>query len=157
MTFNFALQAIDQIVNSAAKIHYMSNGDIKCPIVFRGLNGAANGVGAQHSQCFAALYSQIPGLKVIAPWNVEDTIGLLRAGIRDDNPVIFLENEIMYGKSFEVSDKVLDKDFVLPIGKAKVEREGKDVTLIGFSKMVGMCLKAADALALEGISCEVSK
>lgn len=155
MTWNFALQAIDHIVNSAAKTLYMSAGDISCPIVFRGPNGAAAGVAAQHSQCFAAWYSQVPGLKVVAPYDSEDARGLLKAAIRDPDPVVFLENEILYGQAFPVTPQVLDKDFVLPIGKAKVQRAGKDVTLVSFSKMVGYCLKAADTLAAQGIDCEV--
>lgn len=120
MTFNFSMQAIDQIVNSAAKHHYMSAGQITCPIVFRGPNGPAAGVAAQHSQDFAPWYASVPGLKVIVPYDAEDNRGLLKAAIRDPDPVVFLENEIMYGESFEVSEEVLDKDFVLPIGKAKV-------------------------------------
>ena len=155
MTFNFAMQAIDQIINSAGKIHYMSAGNLTCPIVFRGLNGAAYGVAAQHSQCYAAWYAQCPGLKVVAPWSAEDARGLLKASIRDDNPVVFLENEPTYGNSFEVSDNVLDKDFVLPIGKAKVEKEGKHCTIVTFSKMVGISLQAAKVLEAEGISVEV--
>lgn len=155
MTWNFALQAIDQIINSAAKTYFMSNGQISTPIVFRGPNGAAAGVGAQHSQCFAAWYGSVPGLKVIAPYDAEDCRGLLKAAIRDPDPVVFLENELMYGVSFPVAAEVLDKDFVLPIGKAKVMREGTDVTLVSFSKMVGYCLDAAEKLQAEGISCEV--
>ncbi|KAL4854880.1 Pyruvate dehydrogenase E1 component subunit beta-1 [Chlorella vulgaris] len=155
MTFNFSMQAMDQIINSAAKHHYMSSGAITCPIVFRGANGAAAGVAAQHSQCFAAWYSSVPGLKVLAPYDAEDTRGLLKASIRDPDPVVFLENEILYGESFPVDQAVLDKDFVLPIGKAKVMRSGTDVTLIGFGKMVGYNLKAAELLEQEGISCEV--
>jgi len=152
MTFNFAMQAIDQIINSAAKTLYMSGGQMGCPIVFRGPNGAASRVGAQHSQCYASWYAHCPGLKVVAPWSAADAKGLLRAAIRDPNPIIFLENEILYGQSFEVPT---DPDFVLPIGKAKVEREGTDVTLVAFSIMVGTALKAADALAAQGISAEV--
>lgn len=155
MTFNFSMQAIDQVINSAAKIHYMSAGNLACPIVFRGLNGAAFGVAAQHSQCFAAWYTHCPGLKVVAPWNAEDARGLLKAAIRDDNPVVFLENERLYGVSFEVSDKCLDKDFLLPIGKAEVVREGKDCSIVTFSKSVSHSLEAADALEKEGISVEV--
>jgi pyruvate dehydrogenase E1 component beta subunit len=155
MTFNFSMQAIDQIINSAGKLHYMSAGDLHCPIVFRGLNGAAYGVGAQHSQCFAAWYTHCPGLKVVAPWSVEDCRGLLKSSIRDDNPVVFLENEVMYGQSFEVSDSVLDKDFLIPLGKAKIEREGKDCTIVTFSKMVSTSLEAAKELEKEGISVEV--
>jgi len=155
MTWNFSMQAIDQIINSSAKIHYMSAGDLKCPIVFRGLNGAAAGVGAQHSQDFAAWYAHCPGLKVLAPWSAEDARGLLKAAVRDENPVIFLENEIMYGKAFPRDDKLMDMDFVLPIGKAKVEREGKDVSIITFSRMVGESLEVAAKLEKEGISVEV--
>ena len=119
MTFNFSMQAIDHVINSAAKMHYMSGAQIKVPIVFRGPNGAAAGVAAQHSQCFAAWYAHCPGLKVIAPYSAEDARGLLKAAIRDDNPVVFLENEILYGKSFDVTDAVVDKDFTLPIGECK--------------------------------------
>eukprot|EP00208_Stichococcus_sp_RCC1054_P001743 CAMPEP_0206135594 /NCGR_PEP_ID=MMETSP1473-20131121/859_1 /ASSEMBLY_ACC=CAM_ASM_001109 /TAXON_ID=1461547 /ORGANISM="Stichococcus sp, Strain RCC1054" /LENGTH=317 /DNA_ID=CAMNT_0053527551 /DNA_START=200 /DNA_END=1153 /DNA_ORIENTATION=+ len=155
MTFNFAMQAIDQIINSAAKTLYMSAGSINCPIVFRGPNGAAAGVAAQHSQCFAAWYSHVPGLKVIAPYDAEDARGLLKASIRDPDPVVFLENEILYGESFKVDDKVMDKDFTLPIGKAKVMREGKDITLVAFGKLVGYNLKAAEILAEDDIDCEV--
>ena len=122
MTFNFSMQAIDHVINSAAKMHYMSGAQIKVPIVFRGPNGAAAGVAAQHSQCFAAWYAHCPGLKVIAPYSAEDARGLLKAAIRDDNPVVFLENEILYGKSFDVTDAVVDKDFTLPIGECKVRR-----------------------------------
>jgi pyruvate dehydrogenase E1 component beta subunit len=128
---------------------------IAIPIVFRGPNGAASGVGAQHSQCFGAWFSHCPGLKVISPYSAEDCRGLLKAAIRDDNPVVFLENELLYGNSFDVSDEVLDKNFVLPIGKAKVEREGDRVTLIAHSKAVGLCLDAAEQLAKEGINVEV--
>ena len=155
MTFNFAMQAIDQIVNSAAKQAYMSNGDMNVPIVFRGPNGAAAGVAAQHSQCFASWFSQCPGLKVVAPYNAEDAKGLLKAAIRDPNPVVFLENELLYGTSFPLSDEAQSKDFVLPLGKAHIEREGTDVTLVTFSKMVGYCLDAAEELAAQGISAEV--
>ncbi len=155
MTWNFALQSIDHIINSAAKIHYMSAGDIKCPIVFRGLNGAAAGVAAQHSQDFSAWYASVPGLKVVAPYSAEDCRGLMKAAVRDENPVIVLENEIMYGKSFPKEDYFMDKDFVVPIGKAKIERPGKDVSIITFSKMVGESLSAAAELEKEGISVEV--
>jgi pyruvate dehydrogenase E1 component beta subunit len=146
------MQAIDQIINSAAKTLYMSGGQMGCPIVFRGPNGAASRVAAQHSQCYASWYAHCPGLKVVAPWSAADAKGLLRAAIRDPNPVIFLENEILYGQSFELPTA---EDFVLPIGKAKVEREGTDVTLVAFSIMVGVAMKAADALAEQGISAEV--
>ena len=152
MTFNFAMQAIDQIINSAAKTLYMSGGQMGCPIVFRGANGAASRVGAQHSQCYASWYAHCPGLKVVAPWSAADAKGLLRAAIRDPNPVIFLENEILYGHSFECPT---DEDFILPIGKAKIEREGTDVTIVAFSIMVDVALQAAEALAEQGISAEV--
>lgn len=152
MTMNFAMQAMDQIINSAAKTLYMSGGQMGCPIVFRGPNGAAARVGAQHSQCYASWYAHIPGLKVIAPWSGEDAKGLMKAAIRDNNPVICLENEIMYGQSFDVPT---DPDFIIPLGKAKVEREGTDVTITAFSIMVGKALQAADELAAEGISAEV--
>jgi pyruvate dehydrogenase E1 component beta subunit len=152
MTFNFAMQAIDQIVNSAAKTLYMSGGQMGCPVVFRGPNGAAARVAAQHSQCYASWYAHCPGLKVIAPWSAADAKGLLKAAIRDPNPVIFLENEILYGQSFPVPES---PDFVLPIGRAKVERPGKDVTIVAFSLMVGTAMKAAEALAAEGIEAEV--
>jgi pyruvate dehydrogenase E1 component beta subunit len=152
MTFNFAMQAIDQILNSAAKTLYMAGGQMGAPIVFRGPNGAAARVAAQHSQCFASWYAHCPGLKVVAPWSGEDAKGLLKAAIRDPNPVIFLEHEILYGQHFEVPT---DVDFVLPIGRARIERPGKDVTITAFSRMVGVCLEAADALAKEGIEAEV--
>lgn len=152
MTFNFSMQAMDHIVNSAAKTLYMSGGQMGCPIVFRGPNGAASRVGAQHSQCFAAWYGSVPGMKVVAPWSGADCKGLLKAAIRDPNPVVFLENEMMYGQTFDVPES---DDFVLPIGKAKVEREGTDVTITAFSRMVGVALEAADKLAEEGISAEV--
>ncbi len=156
MTFNFSMQAIDHVVNSAAKAYYMSGGQLTAPMVFRGPNGAAAGVGAQHSQCFAAWYSSVPGLKVLSPWNAEDARGLLKAAIRDNNPVVFLENEVMYGQSFEVADEILNnKDFVLPIGKAKIEREGTDVTIVGFSRVLNWCMEAAQQLEKEGISVEV--
>jgi pyruvate dehydrogenase E1 component beta subunit len=155
MTWNFAMQAIDQVINSAAKTRYMSAGQIGCPIVFRGPNGAAAGVAAQHSQCFAAWYSHVPGLKVLAPYDAADARGLMKAAIRDPDPVIFLENEILYGESFPVSEEVVGKDFTLPIGKAAVARPGTDVSLVAFGKMVGYCLRAAEILASEGISCEV--
>ncbi|MCP5370078.1 MAG: pyruvate dehydrogenase complex E1 component subunit beta [Rickettsiaceae bacterium] len=151
MTFNFAMQAFDQIVNSAAKTNYMSGGLLGCPIVFRGPNGAAARVAAQHSQNYAAIYSHIPGLKVIAPYDAEDARGLLISAIRDDNPVIFLENEIMYGRSFEVSDEVK----IVEIGKAKIVREGTDATITAFSIQVGMALEAAEILSTQGISVEV--
>jgi pyruvate dehydrogenase E1 component beta subunit len=152
MTFNFAMQAIDQIINSAAKTLYMSGGQMGCPIVFRGPNGAASRVAAQHSQCYASWYAHVPGLKVVAPWSAADAKGLLRAAIRDPNPVIFLENEILYGQHF---DCPTDEDFILPIGRAKVEREGTDVTIVAFSIMVGVAMQAAERLAAEGVSAEV--
>ena len=155
MTWNFALQSIDHVVNSAAKTLYMSAGAISCPIVFRGPNGAAAGVAAQHSQCFAAWYASVPGLKVLAPYDAEDARGLLKAAIRDPDPVVFLENELLYGMEFDVSAAALDKDFTLPIGKAKLMRPGTDVTLVAFSKMVGVCLAAAEKLQALGISAEV--
>jgi pyruvate dehydrogenase E1 component beta subunit len=152
MTFNFAMQAMDQIINSAAKTLYMSGGQMGCPIVFRGPNGAASRVAAQHSQCYASWYAQVPGLKVVAPWSSADAKGLLRAAIRDPNPVIVLENEILYGHTF---DCPIDEDFILPIGRAKVERVGQHVTIVAFSIMVGVALKAAEALAEQGIEAEV--
>jgi len=155
MTFNFAMQAIDQIINSAAKTFYMSAGEVNVPIVFRGPNGASAGVAAQHSQCYAAWYGHVPGLKVVSPWSAEDCKGLLKAAIRDNDPVVFLENEIMYGRSFEVDDKVMDSDFVLPIGKAKVEREGTDITIVAHSLGVQKAMESAEILEKEGISCEV--
>ncbi|KAI9362522.1 thiamine diphosphate-binding protein [Zopfochytrium polystomum] len=155
MTFNFSMQAIDHVVNSAAKTRYMSGGTIEVPIVFRGPNGAAAGVAAQHSQCFAAWYGSVPGLKVVSPWSAEDAKGLLKAAIRDPNPVVVLENELMYGISFDVSDAVLSKDFVLPFGKAKVELEGSDVTIVAHSRPVGFALDAAKELAKLGVKAEV--
>merc|ERR1712062_882457 len=155
MTFNFSMQAIDQVINSAAKTYYMSGGVVNIPIVFRGPNGCAAGVAAQHSQCFAAWYGHCPGLKVISPYDSEDCKGLLKASIRDPDPVVFLENELVYGSTFDVEDKVLEEDFVLPIGKAKVMREGKDITLVSHSIGVGFCMGAAELLAKEGISVEV--
>ena len=152
MTFNFAMQAIDHLINSAAKTYYMSGGQIKCPIVFRGPNGAASRVGAQHSQCFAAWYSHVPGLKVIAPYSAKDCKALLKAAILDPNPVVFLEHELVYGQQFEVDD---DFDEVVEIGKAKVLREGTDVTITTFSQQVGNALLAADILESQGISAEV--
>jgi pyruvate dehydrogenase E1 component beta subunit len=152
MTFNFALQAIDHLLNSAAKTLYMSGGQMGCPIVFRGANGAAARVGAQHSQCFAAWYAAVPGLKVVMPYSAADAKGLLKQAIRDPNPVIFLENEIMYGKSFEVPDL---PDFTIPFGKARIWREGTDVTIISFGIGMTYALEAADKLAEDGISAEV--
>uniref|UniRef100_A0A3P9IZI3 Pyruvate dehydrogenase E1 component subunit beta n=1 Tax=Oryzias latipes TaxID=8090 RepID=A0A3P9IZI3_ORYLA len=155
MTFNFSMQAIDQVINSAAKTYYMSAGQQPVPIVFRGPNGASAGVAAQHSQCFAAWYAHCPGLKVVSPWNSEDARGLLKSAIRDDNPVVFLENELMYGVSFEMTEESQSKDFTIPIGKAKVERQGSHVTLVSHSRYVSHCLDAAAVLAKEGIECEV--
>ncbi len=152
MTFNFAMQAIDHLINSAAKTLYMSGGQMGCPIVFRGPNGAASRVGAQHSQDYSAWYANVPGLKVIAPYDAADAKGLLKAAIRDPNPVVFLEHELMYGTSFEIPDM---DDFVLPIGKAKVRREGSDVTITAHSRMVGYALEAAEKLAQQGIDAEV--
>ncbi|XP_027153663.1 pyruvate dehydrogenase E1 component subunit beta-1, mitochondrial-like isoform X2 [Coffea eugenioides] len=148
-------EAIDHIINSAAKTNYMSAGNINVPIVFRGPNGPAAGVGAQHSQCYAAWYSSCPGLKVLAPYSSEDARGLLKTAIRDPDPVVFLENELLYGESFPVSDEVLDSSFCLPIGKAKIEKEGKDVTITAFSRMVGYALKAAEILEKEDLEAEV--
>ncbi|ESQ94215.1 pyruvate dehydrogenase complex E1 component subunit beta [Asticcacaulis benevestitus] len=152
MTFNFAMQAIDHILNSSAKTLYMSGGQIKSSIVYRGPNGAAARVGAQHSQDYSAWYAQIPGLKVIAPYDAADAKGLLKAAIRDPNPVVFLEHEMMYGLEFDIPDV---EDFVLPIGKAKIQRTGADVTIVAHSRMVGFALKAAEQLAAEGIDAEV--
>ncbi len=152
MTFNFAMQAIDHIVNSAAKTNYMSGGQMRCPIVFRGPNGAASRVGAQHSQNYGPWYASVPGLIVIAPYDAADAKGLLKAAIRSTDPVVFLENELLYGRSFEIPK--LD-DWVLPIGKARIMREGKDVTIVSYSIGVGLALEAADKLAEEGIDAEV--
>ncbi|WP_458096584.1 pyruvate dehydrogenase complex E1 component subunit beta [Roseomonas sp. WA12] len=152
MTFNFSMQAIDHIINSAAKTLYMSGGQLGCPIVFRGPNGAAARVAAQHSQDFTSWYAHVPGLKVIAPWSAADAKGLLRAAIRDPNPIVFLENEILYGQTF---DCPTSDDFILPIGKAKVERQGTDVTIVSYSIMVGMAMQAAEELEKAGISAEV--
>lgn len=155
MTFNFAMQAIDQILNSAGKTHYMSAGGVQCPIVFRGPNGAAAGVAAQHSQDYTAWYGQIPGLKVVSPYSAEDARGLLKAAIRDPNPVVVLENEIMYGHTFPVSEEVLSEDFLVPIGKAKIERPGKDITFVTHSIGVDHAMNAAKLLQEEGIEAEV--
>jgi len=152
MTFNFAMQAIDHIINSAAKTNYMSGGQMRCPIVFRGPNGAASRVGAQHSQNYAPWYASVPGLIVIAPYDASDAKGLLKAAIRSDDPVVFLENELVYGQTFELAQ--LD-DHVLPIGKARIMREGTDVTIVSYSIAVGMSLAAAEELAEQGISAEV--
>jgi len=155
MTWNFSLQAIDHVVNSAAKLHYMSGGRCKVPIVFRGPNGASASVGAQHSQCFAAWYASVPGLKVVSPWDGEDCRGLLKAAIRDDDPVVVLENELLYGLPAEIPDFAMDPDFLIPFGKAKIMRPGKDVTIVTFSRPVGMALEAAKTLEAKGISAEV--
>jgi pyruvate dehydrogenase E1 component beta subunit len=152
MTMNFSMQAIDHIINSAAKTLYMAGGQLGCPIVFRGPNGAAARVAAQHSQCYASWYGHIPGLKVVAPWSAADGKGLMKAAIRDPNPVVVLENEIMYGQSFECP---ANDDFVVPIGRARIEREGTDITITAFSIMVGKALQAAEKLAEAGISAEV--
>jgi pyruvate dehydrogenase E1 component beta subunit len=152
MTFNFAMQAIDQIINSAAKTNYMSGGRVGCPIVFRGPNGAASRVGAQHSQCYASWYAHCPGLKVIAPYTAKDSKALLKAAIKDSNPVIFLESELLYGNSEEIGD---DFDDAIEIGKAKIVREGSDVTLVSFSYMMKYTIEAAKQLEEKGISCEV--
>ena len=152
MTFNFAMQAIDHIVNSAAKTHYMSGGQMRCPVVFRGPNGAASRVGAQHSQNYAPWYASVPGLVVIAPYSADDAKGLLKAAIRSEDPVVFLENELVYGRSFEVPE---GDDHIVPIGKARVVREGRDVTIVTYSIGVGISLEAAQALAGEGIEAEV--
>ena len=151
MTFNFSMQAIDQIINSAAKTLYMSGGQMGCPIVFRGPNGAASRVAAQHSQCFASWYAHCPGLKVVSPWSASDAKGLLKSSIRDPNPVIFLENELLYGEKFEVNEI----DELVPLGKAKILREGNDITIVAFSIMVGKALEAAETLSNKNISCEV--
>ncbi len=152
MTFNFAMQAIDQVINSAAKTHYMSGGQMQASIVFRGPNGAASRVGAQHSQDYASWYAQVPGLKVVAPYTAADAKGLLKAAIRDPNPVIVLENEILYGQSFDMPG---DDDHVVPIGKARIARPGEHVTIAAYSLMVGHALEAAEELAAEGIEAEV--
>ncbi|BAE51121.1 pyruvate dehydrogenase complex E1 component subunit beta [Paramagnetospirillum magneticum] len=152
MTMNFSMQAIDHVINSAAKTLYMSGGQQPCSIVFRGPNGAASRVGAQHSQDYASWYAHCPGLKVLAPWSAADAKGLLKAAIRDPNPVVFLENELLYGQSFDVPD---DPDFVLPIGKAKIERAGAHVTITAYSRMVQVALDAAEILKAEGIEAEV--
>jgi pyruvate dehydrogenase E1 component beta subunit len=152
MTFNFAMQAIDHIINSAAKTNYMSGGQMRCPIVFRGPNGAASRVGAQHSQNYGPWYASVPGLIVIAPYDSADAKGLLKAAIRSEDPVVFLENELVYGRSFDVPDV---DDYVLPIGKARIVREGKDATIVTYSIGVGLALEAAEELAADGIDAEV--
>jgi pyruvate dehydrogenase E1 component beta subunit len=156
MTFNFAMQAIDQIVNSAAKTHYMSGGIQPCNITFRGPNGFAAGVAAQHSQDYSAWYGSIPGLKVVSPWSAEDAKGLLKAAIRDPNPVVVLENELLYGQSFPMSAEAQKDDFVIPFGKAKIERQGKDLTIVSLSRTVGQSLVAAENLKKKyGVEVEV--
>jgi len=156
MTWNFAMQAIDHVVNSAAKTHYMSGGIQPCNITFRGPNGAAAGVGAQHSQDYVPWYSSIPGLKVVSPYSAEDAKGLLKAAIRDPNPVCVMENEMMYGVSFPLSPEAQRDDFVIPFGKAKIERAGKDITLVAYSRAVGQCLEAAEILKKqENVDAEV--
>lgn len=152
MSMDFAMQAMDQIINSAAKTLYMAGGKLGCPIVFRGQNGAPGKVGAQHSQCYASWYAHVPGLKVVAPWSGADAKGLMKAAIRDPNPVMILEHELMYGQVFETP---VNDDFVIPLGRAKIEREGTDVTIVAFSIMVGKSLEAAKMLEAEGISAEV--
>ncbi|XP_026759606.1 pyruvate dehydrogenase E1 component subunit beta, mitochondrial [Galleria mellonella] len=155
MTFNFSMQAIDHVINSAAKTFYMSAGTVPVPIVFRGPNGAAAGVAAQHSQCFGAWYMHCPGLKVLMPYTAEDAKGLLKAAIRDPDPVVVLENEMLYGVPFPMSDEALSKDFVLPIGKAKIERPGQHVTVVCAGRATETALQAANELAGKGIECEV--
>ena len=152
MTFNFSMQAIDHVINSAAKTHYMSGGQMHCPIVFRGPNGAAAGVAAQHSQCYASWYAHCPGLKVVAPYSAADAKGLLKAAVRDPNPVVVLENEILYGHSFEIP---ADPDYIIPIGEAKIERSGGGITICAYSRMVAVALEAAEILAAEGVEAEV--
>ena len=152
MTFNFAMQAMDQLINSAAKTRYMSGGQMAAPIVFRGPNGIASRVAAQHSQCYASWYAHVPGLKVVAPYTGADHKGLLKAAIRDPNPVIFLEHELVYGESFAVPQ---DPEFLVPIGKARIARAGEQVTIVAFSRMVKLALQAAEELAAAGISAEV--
>jgi len=152
MSMDFAMQAMDQIINSAAKTLYMAGGKLGCPIVFRGQNGAPGKVGAQHSGCYASWYAHVPGMKVVAPWSGADAKGLMKAAIRDPNPVMILEHELMYGQIFETP---VSEDYVIPIGRAKIERAGTDVTLVSFSIMVGKCLEAAEKLAEQGISAEV--
>ena len=157
MTFNFAMQAIDHIINSAAKTHYMSGGALKCPIVFRGPNGVASRVAAQHSQCYASWYAHCPGLKVVAPYSAADAKALLKAAIRDDNPVVFLEHELLYGEKFPVEKNPQQEpqQELLPIGKAAVVKSGSDATIVAFSRMLGMALQAAGELEKQGIECEV--
>ena len=155
MTWNFALQSISHLSNSCAKTLYMSGGEISSPIVFRGLNGPAASVAAQHSQCLASVLSNIPGMIVLSPYDAYDCKGLLKAAIRDDNPVCFLENELMYSREFAVGNDFWDDEFIIPIGQAKIETQGKHVTIVSYSRMVGECIKAAEALKKEGIEAEV--
>ncbi|CAJ0565003.1 unnamed protein product, partial [Mesorhabditis spiculigera] len=155
MTFNFSMQAIDQIINSAAKTYYMSAGRVNCPIVFRGPNGAAAGVAAQHSQDYSAWYAHCPGLKVVTPYSAVEAKGLLKAAIRDDNPVVFLENEILYGQQFPFPEEAKSEDFVLPIGKAHIERPGNDITIVTYSRGVEFAMEAAKQLATIGVEAEV--
>ncbi len=152
MTWNFGMQAIDHIINSAGKTLYMAGGQLGCSMVFRGPNGAASRVAAQHSQCYASWYAHVPGLKVVSPWSGADAKGLMKAAIRDPNPVVFLENELLYGQAFDVPT---DEEFIIPLGRAKIEREGSDVTIVAFSIMVGKALEAAAKLAEQGIDAEV--
>lgn len=155
MTWNFAMQAIDHIINSCAKLRYMSGGQIKMPIVFRGPNGPPTSVGAQHSQCFAAWYSSCPGLKVVSPWNCADARGLLKSAIRDDDPVVVLESELGYNETYPLTPEEQDPNFLIPIGEAKIEVEGSDVSIFSFSRQVGNCIKAAAELKSKGINAEV--
>eukprot|EP00003_Mantamonas_plastica_P001376 TRINITY_DN1098_c0_g1_i12.p2 TRINITY_DN1098_c0_g1~~TRINITY_DN1098_c0_g1_i12.p2 ORF type:complete len:273 (-),score=92.32 TRINITY_DN1098_c0_g1_i12:94-912(-) len=156
MTWNFSMQAIDQIINSAAKSYYMSSGQVTSPMVFRGPNGVSAGVAAQHSQCFASWYGHCPGVITVTPYDSEDAKGLLKASIRDPNPVVFLESELVYGTEYEMSEEAMKDDFVLPLGKAKVQKEGEDVTIVTFSRMVDVALAAAETLKAEdGINVEV--
>merc|ERR1719187_3180592 len=155
MTMNFAMQAVDHIINSAAKTYYMSAGRFNVPIVFRGPNGSSIGTGAQHSQDFSSWYANVPGLIVLSPYSVEDVRGLLKSAIRNPNPVIVLEQERMYPKAFEVSDEAMSHDFLIPIGKAKIEREGTSITLVTHSREVGVCLEAAEQLETLGVNAEV--
>ncbi|KAL9651517.1 hypothetical protein ABK040_001463 [Willaertia magna] len=156
MTFNFAMQAIDHIVNSAAKGHYMSAGQLKCPIVFRGANGAPPGVAAQHTQDFSAWYGSVPGLKVLCPYSAEDYKGLMKSAIRDPNPTVFLESEVLYGQAFDLPESILnDKEFLVPIGKSKVERQGKDVTIVGYGRVLNAVFAAAEQLEKQGITVEI--
>lgn len=155
MTFNFSMQAIDQVVNSAAKGRYMSGGQLGCPIVFRGPNGPPTATAAQHSQCFAAWYSSVPGLKVIALSKCDDAKGLLKSAIRDDNPVVCIESELLYNYTFDLSPEAQDPNYLIPLGKAHIERKGSDVSIVTFGRIVSIAEKAADQLAAEGISCEI--